>query len=101
MSIPDKEHIEFIAGRGCYSQVGRSGRFRKQEIFLRPECAQGGNHLILHEVSKLYQHETRKNGQPRAAGWGLCRMDAGRPQVTLSAVKSLASPGPFEKFTKN
>ena len=43
----------------------------------------------------------RKNGPPRAAGRGLCKMGAGRPQVFLSAVKSLASSGAFEKFTKN
>ena len=43
----------------------------------------------------------RKNGPPRAAGRKLCTMGAGRPEVTLSAVKSLASSGAFEKFTKN
>ena len=44
------DHIEFISTfRGCYTQVGRSG-FGKQGIFLRPECAKGGPHTILHEV---------------------------------------------------
>ena len=48
--VQHKDHIEFLAGRGCYSQVGRSG-YGKQEIFLRKECAKVGIHLILHEVS--------------------------------------------------
>ena len=48
--VQHKDHIEFLAGRGCYSQVGRSG-YGKQEIFLRRECAKVGIHLILHEVS--------------------------------------------------
>ena len=49
--VQHKDHIEFLAGRGCYSQVGRSG-YGKQEIFLRRECAQVGTHLIVHEVSQ-------------------------------------------------
>ena len=49
--VQHKDHIEFIASRGCYSQVGRSG-YGKQEIFLRKECAQVGIHLIVHEVSQ-------------------------------------------------
>ena len=48
--VQHKDHIEFIAGRGCYTGVGRSG-YGKQEIFLRPECAKVGTHLIVHEVS--------------------------------------------------
>ena len=48
--VQHKDNIEFLAGRGCYSQVGRSG-YGKQEIFLRKECAKVGYHLILHEVS--------------------------------------------------
>ena len=36
-----------------------------------------------------------------AAGRRLCIMDVGKPQVTQSAVKSLASSGPFKKFRKN
>ena len=48
--VQHKDHIEFIAGRGCYSQIGRSG-YGRQEIYLRRECAQVGTHLILHEVS--------------------------------------------------
>ena len=52
--VQHKDHIEFIAGRGCYSQIGCSG-YGKQEIFLRQECAKAGIHLILHEVSQLYQ----------------------------------------------
>ena len=32
---------------------------------------------------------------------GPSSMGAGRPEVTLSAVKSLASSGAFEKLTKN
>ena len=47
--VQHKDHIEFFAGRGCYSQIGRTG-YGKQEIFLRQECAQVGTHLILHEV---------------------------------------------------
>ena len=43
------DHIVFSSGRGCYTQIGRSG-FGKQEIFLRPECAKVGSHLILHEA---------------------------------------------------
>ena len=50
--VQHKDHIEFLAGRGCYSQVGRSG-YGKQEIFLRRECAKVGIHLILHEVSYI------------------------------------------------
>ena len=50
--VQHKDHIEFLAGRGCYSQVGRWGH-GKQEIYLRHECAQVGTHLILHEVSQL------------------------------------------------
>ena len=53
--IHHKDHIEFIAGRGCWSQVGRSG-YGKQEIYLRQECARVGTHLILHEVNqRLYR----------------------------------------------
>ena len=53
--VQHKDYIEFLAGRGCYSQVGRSG-YGKQEIFLRRECAQVGTHLIVHEVSQwLYR----------------------------------------------
>ena len=48
--VQHKDHIEFLTGRGCYSQVGRSGN-GKQEIVLRQECAKVGTHLILHEVS--------------------------------------------------
>ena len=48
--VQHKDHIEFLAGRGCYTEVGRSG-YGKQEIFLRPECAKVGTHLIVHEVS--------------------------------------------------
>ena len=44
-----KDYLEFISGRGCFSQVGRSG-FGKQQIVLRHECARVGTHLILHEV---------------------------------------------------
>ena len=47
--VQHKDHIEFLAGQGCYSQVGRSG-YGKQEIILRQECAKVGTHLILHEV---------------------------------------------------
>ena len=43
------DHIEFVSGRGCYTQIGRSG-YGKQEIVLRPECAKVGSHLILHEA---------------------------------------------------
>ena len=53
--VHHKDHIEFLAGRGCYSQVGRSG-YGKQEIFLRRECAQVGTHLIVHEVSQQLYH---------------------------------------------
>ena len=53
--VQHKDHIEFLAGRGCYSQVGRWG-YGKQEIYLRQECAQVGTHLILHEVSQLKQN---------------------------------------------
>ena len=53
--VQHKDHIEFLAGRGCYSQVGRSG-YGKQEIFLRKECAQVGTHLIVHEVSQQLYH---------------------------------------------
>ena len=49
--VQHKDHIEFLAGRGCWSQVGRSG-YGKQEIFLRKECAQVGTHLIVHEVNQ-------------------------------------------------
>ena len=53
--VQHKDYIEFIASRGCYSQVGRSGH-GKQEIFLRQECARVGTHLIVHEVSqRLYR----------------------------------------------
>ena len=53
--VQHKDHIEFLAGQGCYSQVGRSG-YGKQEIYLRQECAQVGTHLIVHEVSqRLYK----------------------------------------------
>ena len=56
--VQHKDHIEFIAGRGCYTEVGRSG-YGKQGIFLRPECAKVGTYLIVHEVSstvsKSYQ----------------------------------------------
>ena len=53
--VQHKDHLEFIAGRGCWSQVGRSGN-GKQEIVLRKECAQVGTHLIVHEVSqRLYR----------------------------------------------
>ena len=53
--VQHNDYIEFIASRGCYSQVGRSGH-GKQEIFLRQECAQVGIHLIVHEVSqRLYR----------------------------------------------
>ena len=52
--VQHKDHIEFLAGRGCWSQVGRSG-YGKQEIILRQECAKVGTHLILHEVSQLRQ----------------------------------------------
>ena len=48
--VQHKDHIEFIAGRGCFSEVGRSG-VGKQRILLRQECAQNGLHVILHEVS--------------------------------------------------
>ena len=50
--VQHKDHIEFIAGRGCFSPIGRSGH-GKQEILLRRECAKDGIHLILHEVSGI------------------------------------------------
>ena len=52
--VHHKDHLEFISGWGCLSEVGRSG-YGKQHIYLRRECAQDGPHLILHEVcySKL------------------------------------------------
>ena len=57
--VQHKDHIEFLTGRGCYSQVGRSGN-GKQEIVLRQECAKVGTHLILHEVSTWYQPEAKR-----------------------------------------
>ena len=57
--VQHKDHIEFLAGRGCYSQVGRSG-YGKQEIFLRKECAKVGIHLILHEVSHTVSTSDRE-----------------------------------------
>ena len=53
------DHLEFLSGRGCYTQIGRSGN-GKQEIFLRPECAQVGTHLILHEA----RHGLNRNYRP-------------------------------------
>ena len=63
--VQHKDYIEFLAGRGCYSQVGRSG-YGKQEIFLRRECAQVGTHLIVHEVSQqLYRRYNIDIGDER------------------------------------
>lgn len=50
--VKHDDFIEFLAGRGCYSQVGRVG-YGQQEIFFRPECAQVGTRLLTHEVSYL------------------------------------------------
>ena len=47
--VNHKDFIEFLPGRGCYAQVGRSG-YGKQEIVLRQECAQVETHLIAHQV---------------------------------------------------
>ena len=47
--VNHKDFIEFLAGRGCYSQIGRSG-YGKQEIFFRRECAQVGTHFIAKQV---------------------------------------------------
>ena len=50
--VNHKDFIEFFAGRGCYSEVGRSG-YGIQGIYFRPECAKVGPHLLAHDVRYL------------------------------------------------